>query len=327
MKEFILQESITFAEGKATTLIFMPTPGVAYWRAESEIGAQPVQFDATIFSDASSVFTTMDVSRPVGATSEASSKLVDRFRYTSLAAELECTMNEFKWAGTIQVSKAQIRQSVTHTGDTITDVGLTLEGLQSVANMMFPNGQVYTAPLKDGFYTPSMNQASTFNWVDVAAGAYNDSITAGHYRTGPFTSYVSDCVEHKSDPNAAEEMILKGPFVGVDEHDCIIVRVVVPAGAGAQSCLLKAWHTIEFVPMAGSLFAEMALPSPDYDLPALKVYEEIARNLPVAVKQADNPNFWQRVKKGVLSGSSLLSKLPGPFGVVAKGVHALFNLF
>lgn len=153
MKQFVLQESITFAEGKATTIIFMPTPGVAYWKSESDLTVQPIEFDATQFADSASVFTSFDQTRPVGATSEASSKLVDRFRYTSLAAELECTMNEFKWAGTIQVAKAQIRQAVTHTGNTISDVGLTVEGLQSVANMMHPNGQVYTAPLKDGFYT------------------------------------------------------------------------------------------------------------------------------------------------------------------------------
>jgi hypothetical protein len=336
MKQFCLQQQVTFTPGKATTLIFLPSPGVAYWSAESEITAQPVTFAASQFADAESIFDTFDKNRPTAGAAESSSSVVDRFRFSAFAAELECTMNEFTWAGTIQVAKAQVRLVTTSTGPTISDTGLSIEGFQSVANMVSPNGQLYTAPIKDGFYSPSMNESSVFNWCDVRPGAYKDSFIKGDYHDGlnvqtragfqePAPSY--DHSERKLNPNAILSMELSGPLIGLDEHDAIIVRVVVPAGAQAQSCLLKTWQNVEFVPMAGSLFADMSLPSPPLDLQALATYEAIARELPVAVKQSENPGFWQKVKKTILSGSGLLSKLPGPFGIVAKGVHALFNMF
>lgn len=366
MKQFVTQASYSAPAGFDTYLVFAPTPGVAFWESTVATGTLPTAFSGNAFADAPQVFDTFSVSEQFDQDPQSSSSLVDRFRFTGLSAELECTNNDFTWAGNITVAKSQIRLQDGEILTALSDGYLkaTLTGLEAINFLKSGNGQVYRGPINKGFYSVSGNTDATFHWNDVRPSAFSNSKIRGGIDDGPLMSRRARLPPTSVDrigseycgvmlpppragqpappPNtprpvetglgAPAEVVFTGPLAGMGAYDSILVKITVPAGAAAQTFILKSWQNIEFAPIAMSLFSEMAMRAPAHDQLALEAYKYIVQGLPVAVEQKDNPDFWKFVKrilagakKTLLLGSGALSKTPGDIGVVAKGVHTLLN--
>jgi hypothetical protein len=263
-----------------------PSPGIAYMSGVNAIGTFPTTFATTAMPDNGSM----------GFNNADQTLNFNSFRSVSLAAELQPTMNSMTWAGNIVAVRHPIRFATT-----INSAGLNTKELTGFTNLFnaVNNGttsNLYTAPVNKGVYTCSLNKSPTFDFNDIMA---------------------SDDTSTSTDIDVPPLFVLGTPVIGVDSLDSIVFAVNVPAGAAAQSFILKIWQCNEYVPMAGSALYEFSHISPPFDQEALRVYKHVASQLPVAVGWEKNDNFWEFVTRiaGVI--------LPGGLGNIARGLSGI----
>jgi len=317
-------EATTFNAGTDTYLLFSPIPGQAFARSD-KLTSIPLEngdvFQSKPFKDTSQLFPS--IGTDIVAFSD-NTAFVDKFRYVSLAAEIQCTSNDMTWAGNIELIKAPVAlakekhlMAASPSGPAAFIDGTVMTGLDSIRNFsqVYSNGyynaegNVHAAPFKDGVYSCSLNKDPTWGFIDVTDGtSSNDQVYA------PISTQAVSGTQ--------DRFLYSGSVVGIGSCDTIMMRVSVPAGGPSMSAFIKVWHTVEYQPVYGTLLSTIATPSPAYDECALALYQVFYKNLPLAVPSRENANFWKRVLGLIKSVAGTLTVLPGAYGQIAQGVLA-----
>jgi hypothetical protein len=282
--------------GVDTYILVSPLFGSAFLSAASTTpGGNPVAFGSTSWPGAQNLGI---FSAPQGTGT------VSKFRYASLAAELQCTMNEMTWSGSITSWKIPMSVEVTNSVTTVALIPSELYTVSGLVNLATtPLNNIYTAPINRGAYSVSYNRTGSFDFQNVVADP------------SPGNTYGI--------PTGSAGPTLNMAYRGIDNLDTIVYRISVPTGAQAQSLILRTWACVEMQVQPSTFVYEFTNLSCPHDQAALEMYKMIAERLPVAVPYADNANFWARVLAFIRSASSTLSKLPGPVGDIASGVNLI----
>jgi hypothetical protein len=317
VKQDFATTNISAAAGQSTYIMTTPTPGTAYWTTSIAIGDDllytnawtPVSFPDTAVVFPNSVGSGDDTDQISNATN------FDKFRYVGMSAELVCTTNQLNWAGSINAWKTPMDLTTTRRASSEVGVNLNpmhLTGIDGVRKATL-GSNVFSGTTSAGVYSTSLNRDPEFEFQPIRDGEYKGSVTIAPYAENP--------------PTNTSYNEFDGPVLGWGNSDVIVFRIDVPLGAQAQSFVVRNWATLEYQVTQASLFHQFSHASATYDPCALVLYKEIADNLPIAVIQADNSKFWKRVLSIVKAASGALSVLPGPAGVIAKGVYAGASLF
>jgi len=292
-----ITQSLSAPAGADTYFLISPFLGSSYLTATTaSVGAAPSTFTSQNWPSF--------VNLGLGSTG-STANTVGKFRFAGLAAEIQPTMNEMTWAGNITCFKVPLTVSIGP------DLAIPLVGgvpvVTAVANGLGalqtnPVGNVYTAPFNRGVYSQSVNKSGAFD--------FQPAIFSVNF------------------PSANENIPVPGgtlnlPYRGMDNFDTIVFRVSVPAGASAQSFILRTWACVELQVTPSSLAYEFVNNSCPHDQAALDMYKLVAERLPIAVPYQDNADFWKRVWAFIRSASASMSALPGPMGQMAGGVSML----
>jgi len=230
---------------------------------------------------------------------------VGKFRYASLCAEIQSTMNEMSWAGNITCYRIPMTMTVTNAASVPSTPSVVLNfepgGIGNLSTVPFNN--VYTAPFNKGAYAVSYNRSGAFDFVEVV-GDNQDTTATRVYSPGTGTS-------------------LTMPYRGHDNLDSIVFKISVPNVAVDQSFILRTWACVELQVVPNNFIYEFTSLSCPHDQRALDLYKLIAERLPVAVPYADNASFWSKIYGFIRSLSAGLSKVPGPIGDIASGVNMI----
>lgn len=306
-----LTSSVAFTAGRDTFLLFTPTPGIAYWKAEVNVGSFPTtstDFTPVPYPGTVNLF---------GTPGDAKSKdnVVNAFRYASLAAGIYPTVNEQQWSGSITLWKIGATATQTKFSQTVATIPpvvirsemLEIAGLDGV--LQVPN-QNFATGFVDGVFAASTNADADFDF---------DDIWAGVQRLPAIAASSPDCMM----PFNLDASASGSPDIyGWGKMDTIVMRVSTPAAA-VNSAIVKAWSCVEYKPTAGSAFSTFATMSPPMDVIALSEYRRVAREMPLAVKAADNARMWETIKSILGFGIGMASTVPGPVGMAAGGVMSI----
>lgn len=309
IKKDYMFETITATAGKATYIIITPTAGVSYYTPQLPPNTGVPLVDSNVmvghyFADAADMFAGVSTSEEV-----ANSDQLSKGRLMALSAELNCVNNSFNQYGTISAWKTPLSRTIAaidHAGFNISD-NLAITGGRGLVKVAL-DSQAYVEPVRRGVYSVSMNREENFSFFPVL-----------------------DDINRDTDIEATFEGTEKLHFVGAapvfdNGFDTIIFRIDVPAGSVNQSFVLKIWKVWEYQPTFNSLLYNFSHLSPDIDNAALALYREMCRNLPTAVPDSENPDFWSTILQAVDTSTRLLSGIPGPIGAVASGVHSVSHL-
>jgi len=285
------------APGVDSYLLVSPLFGSAVLGSDAvAIGAPPAVFTSTQWPGAAN----LGLFSPDGGTGT-----VTKFRYAGLAAEIQCTMNEMTWAGSITCFKIPLTFTVDNSvNPTLGNPYPTWQpnGLSNIQTNPFNN--LYTAPFNRGAYSVAFNRNGSFDFKDVVG----DSVAPNATR-----AFV----------NGATQITM--PFRGIDDLDTIVFKITVPPGAPAQSFILRTWACVEMQIVPSSFVYEFTTLSCPYDQIALDLYKLVAERLPIAVPYDDNSDFWKRVFAFIRSASKSLSRMPGTAGLLAGGTNMIME--
>jgi hypothetical protein len=302
LKDDVSVTSVNPNAGFTTYYLFAPTPGVAYWSTQTDIGAAMPGSQAwtpTYFPDYDSFFP------DPGDQGEATN--VTAFRYAGLAGELVPTSSPYTTSGDIRVQKVPIRLTPYNTAEgTKPAAGWTVSGGTSVAKFVGPSFAVM--PANQGAYAVTTVAEPEFEFHDLLLN-YDRMPASGA---------------------SAEDTIFEGRFVGMYDMDSIVMAVTVPAGA-VTSFAARSWHCVEYKVRQGSMLYSAARTSPPKDPVALQCYRTLSTRLPVAVPYRQNGKMWETVKGILRSVAGVAAMAPNPVvktigtvGGVALDVADLF---
>lgn len=305
--------TVTAVAGQATYFLLTPQAEVAFWRTSVDTGTDWINGQdlvPTLFPMAATIFP-MTALVAGGSVGGSNSSQVARGRCVSTAGELVPLNNAFTRGGSITVWKCPL-STYRDPGITeeSTDTGaIRVNGIDGVRQQII-GSSAYTAAVRDGAYSTTMNREGEYNFHPVLDDEHKDSTHAAYFSSAATAPGI--------------RARFNGPIATFDNNfDTIVMRIDVPLTAEDQVFLLKRWVNYEFEPVFNSLLYNTSHMSPAEDPVALTLYSEIARHLPIAVPYRDNPDFWDTVLKVVDEVSDVLSYLPGVGGTVAKGTHAL----
>jgi hypothetical protein len=276
-----------------------PVPGVAFYWAQIAPGSPVInttQFIPVPFNDFAQLFST-----PV-QTAGTLNALITQCRFAGNSLELICTSNAFTWTGSIIAFKGKtaLVDSKAYTPTTGNTLSKQFTGLENFNNA----GQTsnLSTPSNLGVYMTSVNSESTFPWSDIDTDlfAVNTSSATG---LG----------------------VMAGNFPGCGTLETNFVRLTGTWPTGATpttNFILRAWSTLEYVPVEGTVFSNAATPSAAKDEAALRIYDAVVADLPVACTYFENDSFWKKLLGVVGSVGSALSVIPG-WGAIAGGVGSL----
>lgn len=282
--------------GTDTYVLVSPFFGSAFFSATATTGNQPTGFVSTIWPGYSNLGLNV---APNGTGT------VSRFRYAGLAAEIQLTMNEMTWAGSITCFRIPMSMTVNNVIDGSGLPSFEPTGLNNLN--VNPFNQLYTSPINKGAYATSFNRTGSFDFRDVV-GDNNNPMLSYTYQSG-----------------LAGTPSLNMAYRGHDDLDTIVFRISVPDGAATQSYILRTWACVEMQAVPSSFVYEFAQQSCPHDPIALDMYKLIAERLPIAVPYEENADFWRKVLQFVRAASARLSVLPGPVGDLSSGVNLISN--
>jgi len=292
-KKHRLISPITLAASQDLYILFLPTPGIAYWTASVVPGAgvtAATGFNPVYYSDSVTMF----------GNASTAADIVTKFRYVSNHIEIVPTVNQMQWTGNIQCWKAPIATFVREGGANSSDM-LSISGIRACTST---NANQYTGPFNLGVYSGAYNANAKFDFQPIMEGIGNipGSLTASDF--GFLASAASG-------------------FYGLDnEFESIIIKISGVGVNANNTAIVKTWACVEYQCVPGNLLYEFSSLSPT-DAFAIRVYREIINNLPVGVSFTQNDSFWQRVLRIIKAISGGLSVLPGPYGSVATGVNMI----
>lgn len=266
--------NVTFNAGRDSYYIVPPAPGVAYWFNSAPTGTQPIgNWTSTYFSDTSILF-----NQDLSGLGQGSTSNFNRFRHISLCAEIQPTVNEMLWAGTISCVRNPMSFSDFAAIGVDAAVIPILTGFRAVVN---PSGtnfasatNQYASPFNEGVYTCSLNRNSTFEFKDIM-------------NSQPLTVTSTD--------SAITTTTVTGNMFGMDDLDSIVFVVSVPEGGSDMTGILRVWAYVEYTPTINSSLYEFSRLSAPHDQRALELYKSVCSQLPIAVGWHENANFWSRI--------------------------------
>jgi len=292
--------------GRDDYYIISPTPGVAAWYAQTATGVAPTTATTWQSIEFPQAFGTANIfgDSSTGSSNRASN--VDAFRYASLCAGVYPTSNYMSFAGSIQVWKAPLKQTLENVALTFattpavsfSTTEVVVSGLEATTRVPPEN---YTHSFIDGMYTVATNNQPDFPFVPIVEG-YN-KLPAQATGTSMFG-------------------VLNGPYLGMGDTDSIIVKIS-NADTSTNSFTLKVWACVEYRVQPASSLYQYAGTSPDYDPVALAMYRKVSQRIPLAVVCAENAKFWESVMRVLKSVSGAASFVPGPVGMIGQGLGAV----
>lgn len=307
-KDYIFQ-TINATAGKSTYFVITPTAGVAYYTPQiaPTMGNPLVDSNVLVgqyYPDSAEMFAGCGTPDPV-----SNSDQLSKGRLMALSAELNCVTNSFNQYGTISCWKTPLARTVgpiDQAGFDVTD-NIQITGAKGFTTVAL-DSQAYVSPVRNGVYSVSMNREENFEFYPVFDDLNTSSDTIARFSGTERLNFVG-CAP-----------------VFDNGFDTIIFRIDVPPNTTDQSFVLKIWKVWEYQPTFNSLLYNFSHLSPDVDDGALHLYREMCRHLPTAVRDKENPDFWNTILSAVEGASGLLSFVPGPVGAAASGVHAVAEL-
>jgi hypothetical protein len=298
IKRHKLTVPLSFAAAQDTYILIIPVPGYAYFTASVAAGTPILAntvFSGVAYSDASTLL-------PSGV----QATVVDRYRHLSNCVEIVPTANEMTWSGNMQVWKAPIDITWATVGTAGSDTGvLTVNGL-GACNAT--NEDNFIVPFKGGIFSQAYKSAPTFEWKNLIP---NQQVTVPEIFIG--NDFGALRIAGAGSPQ----------LYGTSAMESIIVKV--SGVSAAESAILKTWACVEYQTVPGSIVYEYASSGPLRDQVALDLYDQIVRELPVAVCYTENDSMWERILRIISTLSGGLSVLPGPYGSLARGVNLVTN--
>lgn len=302
----VLTQSISGTAGRDDYYIIAPTPGIAYWYAQTPAGTPPNALTSWTPREFPGAFGSTALFGDIASGSANRASNVDAFRYASLCAGIYPTSNMMQFAGSIQVWKAPLKQT---TENVVLNFGTTppvifnttevvVSGLEASASVPTEN---YSHSFIDGMYTVSGNNQPDFPFTPIVEGY--QKLPAQAAGTGMFG-------------------LLGGPFLGMGDTDSIIIKVTTAATA-SNTFVLKVWACQEYRVSPNSPFYQYAGSSPTYDPVALDIYRRTMQQIPLAVVCSENAKFWEMVNKVMRGIATTMSYAPGPIGMVGSGMTAI----
>jgi hypothetical protein len=287
--------SIVLSANTDYYIILAPTPGIAYYAATTAPGVpvtQFTQFFAVAYSDFTTLFT-----NSIDTTTEN----VEAFRYVSNHFELIPTTNEMTWSGAVSTYKTPMK-FVTRSGGVNTADMWAINGIEGCNADNMPQ---YTGPFKAGVFTGCYSASAEFPFSEIRDNIYNVPNVTGLPDFGQFY-YVGSTGHFTGFDNSFETSVIK--IQGLTTN-C--------------TAIFKTWACVDYQCRAGSVLNEYQVASPPCDEYALSIYREIVISLPIGVSYYENADFWQRVLAIMKSITGMASFVPGPYGMIAKGVNML----
>lgn len=278
--------------------LVLPTPGFAYYLATTVAGVPPTA--ATVwrgvpYSDYSGLF---------GPTGLNAAINITKFRYVSQHFELVPTTNSNQWTGNVQSWKVPVavEEALYGSGaDTLTILGLN--------GTVATNQDMYTGPMNLGVYVGAFNKGGS-DW--------------GFSRIHKSRTNIPASLSAVAGVDFGEISGGSLAIPGFDNNfETICIKVSGMGPNVANTAILKSWACVEYQFVPGNPMYEMQVLHQESDEIALEMYRKIVVQLPVGVSYLDNENFWNRVLNIIRNISGGLSLLPGPYGLVAGGVHSI----
>lgn len=299
-KMFRKVTSITIPDDTTHYLIIPPIPGsshILYTGPENS----SADFVVQNYSDRNSLF---------GDTPRTTADSVTAFRYMSQLAELVPTTNATSWSGSISCYKVPAKMTETkYSVDTTPSVYTSVNTITGFQGVFSTSSDQYTAPSNLGVFAAATSDNSSFPFTNVIEGYERFNVTAVNTELipGAFGTF---------------RQLTNDGFPGWGELDTIVIAI---SGAANNSFILKTWAAIEFQVVSTSVLYQYSTMSPTKDEAALRCYKAFVASCPIAVSYYENANFWQTLLGIATSVSGALSAIPGPWGMVAGGVHGVLN--
>ncbi len=298
VKKHKLTTSLTLDASKDTYFLLAPVPGTAYFKATANAGVPIVGGTAWYGVDYTDTVTLFP-------TPEKAAENFSRFRFISNHIEIVPTVNETSWTGSITLFKVKLqlnpRASIA-SGSGVNNL-FNISGLDDANSTLVQN---YAAPFRDGCFSGAFSIGPSMDFTPIIEG-YSEMPAA--VILGPDFGQLS----------------CQTTFPGLDNNfESIMIRIQGVGTNANNSFLLRTWASVEYSVLSSSALYEYATGSPRDDM-ALAYYRQIIKQLPVGVAYYDNANFWQRVLSIIRGVSSVLKFIPGPYGMIAGGVHELVS--
>lgn len=300
-----LTNALSLSAGNDVFILTLPTPGVAYWTCTLTAGTFPTATTSWSAVGYPGYFGGGGLAgtSPTGSTLSWSDDNVTDFRYASSIVGVYPNSNVMQTSGAIQAWRVNARFT---TGERIvsnvpTSMQYKISGLEGVQVVPSEN---YTGKFLDGIYCFNTLMDEDFEFQRIQTGIY--ALPAQQ------PGGANPILPTELDQFGA----LTGPVGGLANITSTLIRIQCPTGS-SNSAILRCWNCVEYQVNRNSVLYQYAMDSPGHDLLALQHYKLLARNLPLAVRADQNPDFWERVLNIIAKGGGFLSHLPGPIGSIA----------
>jgi len=298
--------------GKVTYYLMTPTANIAYSTVSYDLdstGNIPFSDDSKVMPilNWKPTYFTETLSLFAGNQNEDNNTTeVSSGRLMASSAELVSLNNSFTQYGSVATLKTPLKRTPLEDNKLDSLLRWHITGARSLLLPGLGTGCNLT-PVRDGSYAVAMNREAEFNFYDVVDGETSDSETSGLQTADRYCQFEG-CAP-----------------IWDNGYDSICFRVVVPKATTDQAFVLKVWRAWELQPVLNSFVATLAHSSPPLDPRALRLYHELARNLPVSVPVKDNPDFWTTMLDVINTTSEVFGGLPR-VGPAIRGVHGIASL-
>jgi len=296
IKDHYFSGTITTGTAVQDTIILVkPTPGEALsftntWPAGNPAPPLPSIFIPYEFNDSNATFP-----------NDLESVNLVKYRYLSLCVEVIPLAAPLSTSGAIAITKAVLAYDET--------VGLMTGG--NAITTLF-NKAPYVQPTLAGAYSVAIHQDPDWAFKPVYF-AWSQRNPIGSELLG--SAETSSGLPGNWSINYTPGVGVPS-FTGIGDHESIFIRLTGCPAATVFS--VRVWAAVEYIPNEAGMLIEYAHQSPVEDKLALRAYELMADNIPIAVPHAQNASFWKTLL-GIFSGGlSLLGNIPGPWGLAAK---------
>lgn len=299
--------ALAFAAGKDTYIVQAPVPGYAYFKAEVDIGADPVQFVGVPFPTFETNF---------GATGSDVTNHFSKFRYASMAGGLYPTSNMMQFSGSIQVWRTDLNlaENLTPAASTtgLVDISVVTKRIQGISGIvpMAPRDN-YSNSFIEGAYTFAFDKSQDFTWEDFCSATL-------------FTQFNGTASGTGVPAAGGKNLFWDGTrrLTGLGNVNTIVYKISTPVGA-VNTAIGRFWNCIELQPDTNSSLFQFSGVSPPHDALALELYHNLKMQFPVAMPCNENAKFWETVLRAIEHASRIGMLLPGPIGLMAGGANTI----
>jgi len=300
----VLTQSLNGTAARDDYYIIAPTPGIAYWYAQTATGVAPTTTTVWTGQPFPGAFGPGSLFGDQATGGADRTNSVDAYRYASLCAGLYPTSNMMQFNGSVQVWKGPLKQSLENVALSfattppviLSTTEVVVTGLEIANSVPTEN---YSHSFIDGFYTVSGNNQPDFPFATILEG----------YNKLPAQAVGSSMFG-----------VLNGPFLGMGDTDSIIVKISNGPVGTTNSFVLKVWSCQEYRVSPNSTLYKQATTSPNYDPVAMDIYRRTMQQIPLAVVCAENAKFWETVMKIIRGLAGAAAYVPGPIGALGMGV-------